>query len=99
MPKTTPKNQSQTVNITLPKGLLKRIDALAKRDYTSRSDFIRQSVLGRVRQVENQELDEFGDPKSENWKNIIDFRELGYPDGMPAEEFIARIEALNGQSK
>ncbi len=42
--------QSQTVNITIPKALLKQVDALAKRDYTSRSDVIRQALLQRIRQ-------------------------------------------------
>jgi len=40
---------SQTVNISLPKDLLAELDKAAKADYTSRSDFIREAVLGKLR--------------------------------------------------
>ncbi len=87
-------SQSKTVNITLPEPLLKQIDALAKRDYTSRSDIIRQALLEKIRKPQ---LDEWGDPVSENWQTVVDFREHGYPDGIPADELIARLEKLDGQ--
>lgn len=88
-------NKSQPINITVPSALLKRVDALARRDYTSRSDVIRQALLDKVRKTE---LDEWGDPQSENWQKVIDFREHGYPGGIPAEEFIKRLKKLDGQN-
>ena len=83
--------QFKTVNITIPKELLKRVDALAVRDYTSRSDIIRQALLDKIRQPQ---LDEWGDPISENWQKVIDLREHGYPNGIPAEEAIELLEKL-----
>jgi len=82
-------NKSQTVNITVPKALLKRVDALAKRDYTSRSDVIRQALLDKIRK---NELDEWGDPIGE-YKTLIDFREIN-PNGVPASQIIESIDKL-----
>lgn len=82
--------QSQTVNITLPKELLKRVDALAKSDYTSRSDIIRQALLDKIRKPR---LDEWGDPVSENWQKVIDFREID-PNGVPAEQVLSAMRDL-----
>ena len=89
-------NKSQTVNITVPRELLKQVDALAKRDYTSRSDIIRQAMLEKIRRPQ---LDEWGDPLSENWQTLIDFREEGYPNGIPANEFIEAINSLEKDDK
>jgi Arc/MetJ-type ribon-helix-helix transcriptional regulator len=88
--------QSQTVNITLPKALLKEIDAIAKRDYTSRSDIIRQTLLHRIRaQKQQTSVDEWGDDG--DWTTLVDFRNLGYPEGIPGDEFLARLEeSLDG---
>lgn len=88
-------HKSQTVNITLPKELLKQVDALAKRDYTSRSDIIRQALLAKVRQPEP--LDEWGDPVSENWQTLIDFREHGYPNGIPGDKLLSILKEIDGQ--
>lgn len=86
--------KSQTVNITIPKELLKKVDALAKRDYTSRSDIIRQALLRQVRQ--KPQVDEWGDEGK--WQTIADFSDM--PEGgMSAEEFIQRLKALDGQDR
>ena len=82
-------NKSQTVNITVPRALLKQVDALAKRDYTSRSDVIRQALLDKIRK---NELDEWGDPIGE-YKTLIDFREIN-PNGVPASQIIESIDKL-----
>ena len=79
---------SQTVNITIPRELLKQVDALAKRDYTSRSDIIRQALLRRIRKPE---LDEWGDPVSENWQTVVDFRDKN-GKGVLAGELIEAID-------
>jgi Arc/MetJ-type ribon-helix-helix transcriptional regulator len=79
---------SQTVNITIPKELLKQVDALAKRDYTSRSDIIRQALLAKIRKTS---VDEWGDEG--HWETVVDFREIN-PDGVPADEVIAALKNL-----
>lgn len=46
---------TQTLNISLPVELVKRIDQLARRDYGTRSDFIRQAILEKTRQIQQWE--------------------------------------------
>jgi len=85
---------SKAINITLPSELLKEIDSAAKGEYASRSDFIRESV---VRRLKGQRIvDEWGDEG--NWETVIDFRDLP-GGGMVIDEFIDRLEKLNGQDK
>jgi metal-responsive CopG/Arc/MetJ family transcriptional regulator len=40
---------TQIINLSLPEELLKKIDRAAKNQYASRSEFIRQAVVGRLR--------------------------------------------------
>ena len=40
---------TQTINISLPKELVKKIDRAAKEDFASRSDYIRQALVGKLR--------------------------------------------------
>jgi len=40
---------SQIINLSLPEDLVKRIDQAAKSQYGSRSEYIRQAVVGRLR--------------------------------------------------
>lgn len=40
---------AQIVNISLPKELVKKIDQAAKTSYASRSEYIRQAVVSRLR--------------------------------------------------
>lgn len=84
---------SRTINISLPEDLVKKIDQLAKGEYASRSDFIRETL---VRRIKGQRIvDEWGDEGS--WETVVDFRDL--PDGgIPAEELVARLKKLNGQN-
>jgi metal-responsive CopG/Arc/MetJ family transcriptional regulator len=81
--------KSQAINITIPKELLKKVDDLAKRDYTSRSDVIRQALLDKVRR---NQVDEWGDEGK--WESVVDFRDHGYPNGIPADEAIRILEKL-----
>lgn len=72
--------QSQTVNISLPKELIKIMDRVAKRQFSSRSDLIRTAVVSYVNQ--NQQLLELYsyaeakakelNIKEENIEDIID---------------------------
>jgi metal-responsive CopG/Arc/MetJ family transcriptional regulator len=40
---------SQTINISLPKELVQKIDTAAKAEFASRSDYIRQALVGKLR--------------------------------------------------
>lgn len=40
---------TQTINISLPEELVKKIDSAAKAEFASRSDYIRQALLGKLR--------------------------------------------------
>lgn len=85
---------SKTINISIPEELIKAIDEAAKNEYASRSDFIRETM---VRRLKGQRIvDEWGDEGS--WKTVADFRDLP-GGGMELDEFIARLENLDGQDK
>lgn len=43
-------NKSRVITLTLPEGLLVQIDVLAKKDFATRSDILRQAALAYVRQ-------------------------------------------------
>jgi len=45
---------TQTINISLPKELVQKIDAAAKAEFASRSDYIRQALLGKLRADKTQ---------------------------------------------
>jgi len=40
---------AQTINISLPKELVQKIDTAAKAEFASRSDYIRQALVGKLR--------------------------------------------------
>jgi metal-responsive CopG/Arc/MetJ family transcriptional regulator len=48
---------TQIVNISLPADLVKKIDTAAKANYATRSEFIRQTVVNRLR---SQDTDVWG---------------------------------------
>lgn len=49
---------TQIINISLPKALVTKIDKAARGQYASRSEYIRQSVVGRLRNEEEDVWDE-----------------------------------------
>lgn len=80
---------SKTINISLPEELVKKIDKLAKGEYASRSDFIRETL---VRRIKGQRIvDEWGDEGE--WEVVVDFREIN-PAGVPAEDVLEALEKL-----
>ncbi len=84
--------KSKVINITLPEDLLKEIDKAATNEYASRSDFIRESI---VRKLKNQRVvDEWGDEGE--WETVVDFREIN-PKGVPAEILIQAIDELTAE--
>lgn len=40
---------SQTFNLSLPKELVKKLDAQAKKDYSSRSDYVRKAIVNQLK--------------------------------------------------
>jgi metal-responsive CopG/Arc/MetJ family transcriptional regulator len=79
----------KTINISLPEDLLKKIDAEAKSEYASRSDFIRDSL---VRRLKNQRVvDEWGDDGV--WETVVNFKELSI-DGVSSADVLKSIESL-----
>ncbi|MGB3024174.1 MAG: ribbon-helix-helix domain-containing protein [Candidatus Saccharimonadales bacterium] len=40
---------SQTFNLSLPKQLVQAMDEQAKRDFSSRSDFVRKAIVNQLR--------------------------------------------------
>lgn len=80
---------TKTINISLPEDLVKAIDKAAKGDYASRSDFIRETL---VRRLKGQRIvDEWGDEGE--WETVVDFREIN-PAGVPAEDVLETLKKL-----
>jgi Arc/MetJ-type ribon-helix-helix transcriptional regulator len=84
------KCMSKTINISLPEQLLKKIDAAAKSEYASRSDFIRETI---VRRLKGQRIvDEWGDPIGE-WNEGIDLRDE-HGRGVPAKTLLKTVDEI-----
>lgn len=80
---------SKTINISLPEELLKKIDDEAKAEFASRSDFIRDTLVKRLR---NQRVvDEWGDEGT--WETVVNFREIS-PAGVPSGDVLSAIKQL-----
>lgn len=79
----------KTINLSLPEELLNRIDIEAKSEYASRSDFIRDTI---VRRLKNQRVvDEWGDEGV--WETIVNFKELA-TNGIPSTDVSSVINLL-----
>lgn len=48
---------TQTINISLPEELVVKIDQAAKAEYASRSDYIRQALVGKLKTDQAEEQD------------------------------------------
>ena len=82
---------SKTVNISIPEELLKEVDIAAKKQYASRSDYIRETLVHRI--SGKRVVDEWDD--TGNWTTIADFGEL--PDrGIEVSDLAKRLKKLNG---
>ena len=80
---------SKIINISLPEELVKVIDTLAKEAYATRSDFIRETLVHRIKG--QRVVDEWGDEGK--WETIADFREIN-PGGVDAAEVAKAIRKL-----
>jgi len=84
---------SKTINITLPVDLVKKIDQAAKSQFATRSDYIRESLVHRLK---NQRVVDEWDDASE-WQTVANFQEID-PQGAPTADVLAAIEKLiNGR--
>jgi len=83
------KPTTKTVNISLPTALLHEIDKAAKKEYSSRSDFIRETI---VRRLKGQRIvDEWGDEG--HWEVISDFTKI-HPEGVPIEDILKALDKM-----
>ena len=71
--------KSQAYNIVFPKELMKKIDAAARRSYKNRSDYIRDSVVSKLRE-------------DEEWERVLaEGAEIGRRMGIKSEEDAYRL--------
>lgn len=71
--------QTQTLNISLPKDLVKSVDMVAKKEYRNRSELIREAL--RVYLADKQE-----------WKELLDYgKKVGKKMGIKSEEQVNKI--------
>lgn len=77
---------TKIINISLPEELVKKVDAAAKAEYSSRSDYIRSSLVSRLR---SEELDEWGD-RALDWNTGVDLRDNN-GNGMDVQEFATQV--------
>lgn len=70
---------TQTLNIALPKDLIKRVDELAKKEYRNRSELIREAL--RVYLTDKRE-----------WEDLFKYgKEIGKRMGIKNEEDVDKI--------
>ena len=82
---------TKIINLSLPEELLKQIDKAAKSEYASRSDFIRETI---VRRLKGQRIvDEWGDALGA-WSEGIDLRDE-HGRGMPAKKLLEIIDEVS----
>ncbi len=79
--------RSKIISLTLPEELLTQIDELAKRDYATRSDIIRQAALNYVRESGISEVEIKKTPAPKKPKPQRDMKKLAkkYPQVMPGD--------------
>lgn len=72
---------TQTLNIALPKDLVKKVDAQAKKEYRNRSELIREAL--RVYLADKQK-----------WEDLLAYgKQVGKKMGIKSEEDVNRIVA------
>lgn len=70
---------TQTLNISLPRELVKKVDEQAKEEYRNRSDFIREALIASLKE-------------KSNWEQIFKAGEKAMKDmGIKSEEEVNEI--------
>jgi metal-responsive CopG/Arc/MetJ family transcriptional regulator len=59
---------TQTFNLSLPKELVEKVDKQAKKDYSSRSDFVRKAVINQLKS--EQAIEEIFDRANKKGKKL-----------------------------
>lgn len=80
--------QTQTFNIALPKGLVKKVDEAAKREYRNRSELIREALRVYLKDMEE-------------WEDLFKYgRRAGKRMGLKSEDAVNKIvyEYRHGKS-
>jgi metal-responsive CopG/Arc/MetJ family transcriptional regulator len=75
MSKTT---NSRTINISLPEKLVSEMDKAAKSEFATRSDFIRDSILRKLRNTQGE------------WETVADFTMI-QRGGVDIDELLRRL--------
>lgn len=68
---------SKTVNISLPAQLLQAVDKAAKEEFATRSDYIRDSILRKLRE-------------QERWETVTDFTKI-QKGGIDIDDLLKRL--------
>lgn len=86
---------TKTINISLPHDLLEKIDEAAKGEYASRSDFIRESIVRRLKG--QRVVDEWDDPAGE-WEEGVDLRD-NKGRGIPVDTFLTILKRVEAEQR
>ena len=79
----------KTINISLPEELLNKIDVEAKSEFANRSEFIRDTL---VRRLKHQRIvDEWGDEGE--WETFVDFKSID-SNGVTIDDAIKALDHL-----
>jgi len=69
---------TRTINISLPEKLVGEMDKAAKNEFATRSDFIRDSILRKLR------------TSQERWETVTDFTKI-QKGGVNIDELLKRL--------
>jgi len=83
---------TQIVNISLPEELVKKIDSAAQGEYASRSEYIRQAVLNRLR---TQEKDVWAALEEASAEVSTTAQRLGYKTDQDFEQLAKQVRKTN----
>jgi Arc/MetJ-type ribon-helix-helix transcriptional regulator len=86
---------SKIINLSLPADLVKKLDEAAKDNFATRSDYIRESIVMRLKG--QRVVDEWGEDG--NWETVVDFRDAKHPNGVPMDDFIELLERLEERDR
>ena len=84
---------TQTINISLPKALIEEIDKAAKTEYASRSEYIRQAVISRLRPQDHDVWEALAAGADEVRESA---RRAGYKTD---EDFVRAVKEVRRQGK
>ena len=73
-----PSANTRTINISLPRKLVRELDNAAKNEFATRSDYIRDSILRKLR------------ANQERWETVTDFTAM-QKGGVDIDELLKRL--------